>query len=1097
MIELDRAEPIAAIKVYGPAPYTLDVRGALGFEPIDLSALDRGWHVFTTNVITSTRRVELQFHALGADGGVPEVELWAQAQHLPAPRGSVDLTAEELPPDYVRVAAMSPADEVSPGNCVEFGLTLARPPELFRSAHVVYDAKGVFRAFSLTRTINGLGEQGGSWLAGNNDGITIIDEIDPANLRLGDNAVRLCTPASASQRVTVSNLRLVGELDTGTSLAESVAVGGRDGAALLDGDPNTSIDVAAREHVTVNFDRLIAVNALVLTGTNIAAPDATCVVSPSITRSVAVNFQKSTDGALLGFDDGAMSCSALDLSFPGSTSLSALDLIGSGAAERVDWARIVTTNTAEHFGTKAWVGGFVARPPSMTGAIRVEVGDQKATSKAGNFGQLLERQDALPTWSVTVTAHLPDGTTTSRQVLLDRDHHAQLDQATSASPTPDTTIRPDSRFARAGDRVDIKVATGAPSKIRLGSAVGLDVPAGALRTPTTISVVHLDASTVPPLDPGMVNVTAPKDRAYEFLPHGQRFAKPIEVLVPFDPSLIPSEMSANDVHTFYYDTANKKWKQLTRTALDVGEHVAHSATDHFTIMIDAVLATPKNPTPLSFDPTAMSSISGALPTDNMDLIAPPEANSSGDANVSLPIRVPSGRGAFTPNLSVGYSSTGTNDWLGVGWNLPISEVSIDTRWGVPTYDQPQRYALDGAELIPTNEAEGPLCQNGTLGHRYHPRVEGGFAHIVSCETGVGMHFEVHDRDGTLFVYGDDPAVDPPLDPRHASLADPADASHIARWALAKVVDIHGNTTIFHYAVDNVPTTEPGREIYPSSIAYTSGGATTAAYRIDFQIDDGTRPDVITSGRSGFKTTVRHLLRALHVSYRGQIIRDYVFTYQHGQFQKTTLANVRVYGTGGCATFGNAFVAPSCGTTNFFNEHTFEYFQETEAFGPSTHLLMGGTAAAQRMPLATGATQSRNGGLSESIRVLPGVDVSFGMNVQTSSRSEVDGLYDFNGDGLPDQVYVDGSGITALYNQSVPGVDPTTHVLFAPDPTKSIVGLTSLGAEGGSSWSENLGVSTWIAVNGTYSDSSSSANRRLVDIDGDGYLDFMSARSRFG
>src|SRR4051794_6963706 len=54
VIQLDRAEPIAAIKVYGPAPYKLDVQGALGFDPVDLSTLDRGWHVFTTNAITST-----------------------------------------------------------------------------------------------------------------------------------------------------------------------------------------------------------------------------------------------------------------------------------------------------------------------------------------------------------------------------------------------------------------------------------------------------------------------------------------------------------------------------------------------------------------------------------------------------------------------------------------------------------------------------------------------------------------------------------------------------------------------------------------------------------------------------------------------------------------------------------------------------------------------------------------------------------------------------------------------------------------------------------------------------------------------------------
>jgi hypothetical protein len=37
----------------------------------------------------------------------------------------------------------------------------------------------------------------------------------------------------------------------------------------------------------------------------------------------------------------------------------------------------------------------------------------------------------------------------------------------------------------------------------------------------------------------MINVTAPKGRGYEFLPHGQRFAKAVEVVIPYVASLVP------------------------------------------------------------------------------------------------------------------------------------------------------------------------------------------------------------------------------------------------------------------------------------------------------------------------------------------------------------------------------------------------------------------------------------------------------------------------------------------------------------------------------------------------------------------------------
>ena len=88
----------------------------------------------------------------------------------------------------------------------------------------------------------------------------------------------------------------------------------------------------------------------------------------------------------------------------------------------------------------------------------------------------------------------------------------------------------------------------------------------------------------------MLNVTAPKHHAFEFLPHGQRFAAPIEVVVPFDPTLLPEGMTAADVHTYFFDPVKSKWLPLPRRAIDIADHTAHSTTDHFTIMIDAVVA---------------------------------------------------------------------------------------------------------------------------------------------------------------------------------------------------------------------------------------------------------------------------------------------------------------------------------------------------------------------------------------------------------------------------------------------------------------------------------------------------------------------------
>ena len=78
---LDEPAELAAIKVYGPAPFRLAVTGpagaSLGFAPIDLSGLSRGWHAFPVEGPSRTAAVELHFTPAGGDGerAVPELEL--------------------------------------------------------------------------------------------------------------------------------------------------------------------------------------------------------------------------------------------------------------------------------------------------------------------------------------------------------------------------------------------------------------------------------------------------------------------------------------------------------------------------------------------------------------------------------------------------------------------------------------------------------------------------------------------------------------------------------------------------------------------------------------------------------------------------------------------------------------------------------------------------------------------------------------------------------------------------------------------------------------------------------------------------------------
>jgi RHS repeat-associated protein len=1114
-VAFDRAEAIAAIKVYGPAPYLLRVSGrdgsSLGFGSIDLSKLKQGWQLVPSSTLASTDVVELRFTPTGQPGKVPELELWTVGTGAAA---KLDFASPEVPHGFVELVPGTRSEDLTPGDCATFEIPSARISSVFERAYLVYEAEGLFRSFALQRSINGLAEYGGTWLSGDFSRRTFVDEIDPAALQLGTNELRLCLGTDATRGVALSKVRIIGDLDLGVGLAKTANQSAdRATAAITDGDPQTSVEVSAGERIVMTFDRLVAPDALRLV-TSSAVPLAANVECVGADGAAKPLVTLRSTAELIQLDGGRARCASLGITFASAVSLAEIDVIGSGAGDAVDWPRVVVTSAPEHFGDVAWVGGFISRPREMTGAIRVEVASQQADAMTGDFGRLLGRPGAVATpWAVDVKARFPNSTELARQLVLERDQRALL--ATTAPDANGTkqASTPKTPFGEEGASVVTRARMLEATTIRLGTKVGVDLPIGAVQKTTDITVRHLGEDVLPPLDPGMINVTAPRGRGYEFLPHKQKFLKPVEVVVPYDPTLIPDGMSPEDIHTYFYDEKAERWKPIERKTIDVGERVLRSTSDHFTIMINAVLAVPKNPAPLSHDPTALSSIAAASPAANIDLVEPPQAISSGDARLGIPIRLPAGRGAYTPSVNINYNSAGGNGWLGIGWDLALSRVEIDTRWGVPAYGQNEepRYLLDGAELVPTLEDEGPRCQDGRAGRRYHLRVEGAFAHVLRCNHAPGnvspaahYGFEVHDRSGTLFIYGVEGAEDPDSDEHHTALTDPEAPHSIFRWHLRKIIDVHGNTTTFEYFADNTGGAQPGRDIYPKAIKYTSHPTKVAAYEVRFDLSAG-RPDRIVSGRAGFKTVTQKLLRRVRVLFDEQVIRDYVLTYHHGQFEKSVLESIRLYGVGGCEPGWDAFSTPSCAGAAFFHEHAFNYYEEEEAFDPPLVLATGGPQHVQALPLGKGSTRSETWGANAAVRRELGdgsVGASIGGDITSGDRRERTGVYDANGDGLPDQVYLIDTAVAAALNRSTPS--GIADVLFVPQPGFELVEsatrvLSTMGRESSSSWGVHgalSGGNDFIggSLSAGYSSALSTSRTFISDLNGDGFVDMLRAPS---
>ena len=66
---------------------------------------------------------------------------------------------------------------------------------------------------------------------------------------------------------------------------------------------------------------------------------------------------------------------------------------------------------------------------------------------------------------------------------------------------------------------------------------------------------------------------------------------------------------------------------------------------------------------------------------------------TGRATTSIPINVPPGRKELAPSLSIGYSSSSRNGWIGAGWGMDMGYIERSTRYGVPSYTNTDTFAF--------------------------------------------------------------------------------------------------------------------------------------------------------------------------------------------------------------------------------------------------------------------------------------------------------------------------------------------------------------------------------------------------------------------
>jgi hypothetical protein len=406
------------------------------------------------------------------------------------------------------------------------------------------------------------------------------------------------------------------------------------------------------------------------------------------------------------------------------------------------------------------------------------------------------------------------------------------------------------------------------------------------------SVTSLTRDELAPLPQGMVNMTASAE-GYRLLPGGEHFLPYAELRMNYDPGRLPEGYTPDDIYTSFYDTTNHAWVRLERIEVDTVNHVVVSATTHFTDFINELLKAPEMPETQAFVPTAMSDLEAVSPMDGLTFIQPPSPNNNGTANISYPFNIPAGRGGMQPNLALTYSSTGGSGWLGVGWDIHVPSITLDTRWGVPRYDEnveTEIYLLDGEQLV-AKDSNGIILEMPHRTNNQTPRsalgdnaqffTRTGDAHdsiIRHGDSTVNYWWEVVDRNGTTHYYGHYPDTSRRTLP--ATLCD--DHGNIARWVLTESRDLYGNTVRYYYdlAVTHVGD-NPGRQIYLDSISYTGHNNLDGYYTIIFCRTPNTTTDITTVCNNGFKEVSDQLLCNIRLKAGDSIVSAWLFEMENG------------------------------------------------------------------------------------------------------------------------------------------------------------------------------------------------------------------------
>lgn len=548
-----------------------------------------------------------------------------------------------------------------------------------------------------------------------------------------------------------------------------------------------------------------------------------------------------------------------------------------------------------------------------------------------------------------------------------------------------------------------------------------------------VQFLKLRTKDFPSTSNGVKNIT-PEVSAYRFSVVSGKLNKKVKLTIPYDEKRL-GLVSPKDIKTFYFDYNKKQWIVEKSAVVDTKTKTVTIESSGDNDYINGIISVPESPQTNAFAPTSISGLKAGDPTSAVQFVKPPSASQKGDANVSYPIVIPSGRKGMQPSLSVAYSSSNGNGWLGEGWDVSgLSSITIDTRWGSPVFspsDETELYSLNGEMLVydgsylphrhnDIDETSGIYTTNkqkrtdnfANNKKVFFLRRNHDFTKIERYGSSpANYRWVVTGTDGMKTYYGgDENGVD-----AQSVITNPA--GNIVHWGIWKVEDPNKNN--IKYVYDNVSpggfsgdnaNLNGGRVFHIKSIIYTGYDGANGLYSVDFERETSvTRQDISINAKQGVKRIEPYKLNKIYVRYNGQLIRSYQMNYTTGQFYKTLLQSIQELDQNG----------------GIASRHDLEYYDDLKTTGANFTADKDVNASiadafpylpASLTPSKIQANSSFEWGINGRI---PGVGISILWPTQNPfGHFQVSGLFgftkaeaknaqnliDFDGDGIQDIVY---------------------------------------------------------------------------------------------